>query len=399
MGVPINEVWLTYVSDTYPQLFRSCKKREIPLKTEKGAALLLVAAAIAGLAIANSPFGSALFQVKQFEFGIGAFQIDVAHFVSEFLLSIFFLLAGLELKHELRIGALSNIRVAVVPIGAAFAGVVFPTLIYLSLNPSPPTADGWPIPAATDIAFALGVLALIGKGLPPVARVFLLALAIFDDLIAILIIATIYTSDLNVAWLLTAATLVVLLRFLFPRVPSKTLNFLLFTFFLLTWWAVYNSGVHATVAGVLIGISVPAKATHVFVKRIQPICYAVILPVFAFMSVSILIPTEFSFSSSVFLGIALALPIGKLMGIGVGGFLLNKLAPTESRLALNFVDFTTVGLLAGIGFTVSLLLAELSFSENPVLATEAVAGVIAGSLISVLLAIIAVQLRNWFSRR
>ena len=368
------------------------------MKSDRTSAMLLMVAAMVGILIANSPFASGLQTFKSFELNFGILQIDVEHITSEFLLAVFFLVAGLELKYELRLGALSTTRAALVPIVSAVAGVIVPAIIYLTLNPSSPASAGWPIPTATDIAFALGMLAILGRGLPSAARVFLLALAIFDDLIAIMIIAFGFTNDLKPIWLGFAIAIAVIVRVAFPKAQKRFIPVLLATSFLAAWLMVHESGVHATIAGVLIGIAVPARKSHTISKVIQPFSNLIILPLFAFVAVSITLPKEFSTDSSVFLGVALALPLGKILGIALVGYMMNRLAPEGSRLKLTALDFAAVAALAGIGFTVSLLLARLSFAQYPLLAAEAVFGVLIGSFASVLLAMVLIRFRSGFGR-
>lgn len=368
------------------------------MKSDRSAAVLLMTAAMVGILLANSPFAEGLHAVKAFELNLGLFVIDIEHITSEFLLAIFFLVAGLELKYELRLGALSTVRAALVPIVSAIAGVIVPAIIYLTLNPNFPQSAGWPIPTATDIAFALGMLAILGRGLPSAARVFLLALAIFDDLIAIMIIAFGFTKDLQPLWLIAATAIAILLRLTFFKFPKRAVPALLTASFAVTWLLVHQSGVHATIAGVLIGLAVPARKSHSITNAVQPISNLIVLPLFAFVAVSITLPDEFSGDSSVFLGVALALPIGKILGIALVGTLMNRLVPEDSRLKLSAVDFATVAALAGIGFTVSLLLAKLSFVDHPLLSAEAIFGVLIGSLTSVLIAIALIRVRSSLRR-
>lgn len=364
------------------------------MKSDRSAALLLMGAAMIGVLVANSPFGASLIEIKHLVVNLGLFEIDLEHIVSEMLLAVFFLVAGLELKYELRLGTLANARVAMVPIVAAISGVLVPAGIYLLFNPIGPEAEGWPIPTATDIAFALGMLAIIGRGLPAAARVFLLALAIFDDVIAILIIAFKYTEDLIPSWLLVALAATVALRLIHPRVSPNLQILLTVVVFSVSWFAMYTSGVHATIAGVLTGLAIPATAAHGLAKKIQPITNGLILPLFAFVAVSIQLPESFGEGSSVFLGIATALPLGKLLGIALVGYLMNRLAPVEARLDLRILDFAVVAGLAGIGFTVSLLLAKLSFEASAALQPEAIFGVLIGSILSMILAMAFAWARN-----
>ncbi|NCW42292.1 MAG: hypothetical protein EBV93_05245 [Actinobacteria bacterium] len=189
--------------------------------------------------------------------------------ISRLQVLTFFLVAGLELKYELTVGVLSKPSTALVPILAGVGGVILPALIYTAFNWGTEYMVGWPIPTATDIAFALGILAIFGRGMPKSARVFLLALAIFDDLVAILIIAIFYTEGVKIEWLLAAAV-VLGGHSLAERFNKLPINYVRVLTFILVWYAVYQSGVHATIAGVALGLIIPAKKTHSLVGKIQP---------------------------------------------------------------------------------------------------------------------------------
>lgn len=353
------------------------------MKSDRSAALLLMGAAVLGLVLANSPLGSALLDFKHAYVGFESIglKLSVEHWVSDLLLATFFLVAGLELKYEIASGVLSKPSTALVPILAGIGGVVFPAIIYVAFNWGTDYLVGWPIPTATDIAFALGVLAIFGRGLPKAARVFLLALAIFDDLVAILIIAIFYTTDVKIEWLLAAA-LVLAAHSVAERFNKLPINALRVVTFLLVWYAVYQSGVHATIAGVALGLIIPAKRTHSLVLKIQPWTNTVSLPVFAFFAVAIALPTFDGAFSSVFTGIAIALPVGKILGITLLALLANKIASKEARLDLEPLDFAAIAGLAGVGFTVSLLMSNLAFSELPHVLAEATLAVITGSLLA-----------------
>ena len=353
------------------------------MKSDRSAALLLMGAAVLGLVLANSPLGSALLDFKHSYVGFESIglKLSVEHWVSDLLLATFFLVAGLELKYEISSGVLSKPSTALVPILAGVGGVVFPAIIYVAFNWGTDYLVGWPIPTATDIAFALGVLAIFGRGLPKAARVFLLALAIFDDLVAILIIAIFYTTDVKIEWLVAAA-LVLAAHSVAERFNKLPINAVRFVTFLLVWYAVYQSGVHATIAGVALGLIIPAKRTHSLVLKIQPWTNTVSLPVFAFFAVAIALPTFDGAFSSVFTGIAIALPVGKILGITLLALLANKIASKEARLELEPLDFAAIAGLAGVGFTVSLLMSNLAFSELPHVLAEATLAVITGSLLA-----------------
>jgi NhaA family Na+:H+ antiporter len=252
---------------------------------------------------------------------------------------------------------------------------------------------GWPIPTATDIAFALGVLAIFGRGLPKSARVFLLALAIFDDLVAISIIAIFYTDSLAMEWLFTAA-LILAAHAIAERIPKLPIVAIRFASFLLVWYAVYQSGVHATVAGVALGLIIPATRAHSLVGKLQPWTNTFALPLFAFFAVAITLPTFETEISSVFTGIAIALPVGKIVGITLFALAANAIAQKDARLPLQLPDFAAVAGLAGIGFTVSMLMTNLAFESIPEIRAEATLAVIVGSLASLAFGAYLAQLRG-----
>ena len=365
------------------------------VKSDRSAALLLLAAAILGLVLANSPIGGALLDLKHAYIGFESLNLTltVEHWVSDLLLATFFLVAGLELKYELSIGVLSRLSTALVPVVAGIGGIAIPALIYSAFNWGTEYMIGWPIPTATDIAFALGVLAIFGRGLPKSARVFLLALAIFDDLVAISIIAIFYTDDVALEWLFAAA-LVLAAHAIAERIPKLPIVAIRFISFGLIWYAVYQSGVHATIAGVALGLIIPASRAHALVGKIQPWTNTVSLPVFAFFAVAIALPTFEQEISSVFTGIALALPVGKIVGITVFAVMANLLADKAARLSLHPLDFAAVAGLAGIGFTVSLLMTNLAFETIPEIRAEATLAVIVGSLLSLAIGAYLSQLRG-----
>ena len=365
------------------------------MKSDRSAALLLLGAAILGLVLANSPLGPWLLDFKYTYVGFESLNLTltVEHWVADLLLATFFLVAGLELKYELSIGVLSRFSTALVPVVAGVGGIAVPALIYTAFNWGTDYMIGWPIPTATDIAFALGVLAIFGRGLPKSARVFLLALAIFDDLVAISIIAIFYTDDVAIEWLFAAA-LILAAHAIAERVPKLPIVAIRFLSFGLIWYAVYQSGVHATIAGVALGLIIPATRAHSLVGKIQPWTNTVSLPIFAFFAVAIALPTFEREISSVFTGIALALPIGKIVGITLFAIVANLLAEKAARLSLHPLDFAAVAGLAGIGFTVSLLMTNLAFESIPEIKAEATLAVIVGSLLSLAFGAYLSQLRG-----
>jgi NhaA family Na+:H+ antiporter len=365
------------------------------MKSDKSAALLLLGAAALGLILANSLIGPWLLDLKSTYIAIEPLnlKLTVEHWVSDLILATFFLVAGLELKYELSIGVLSRFSTALVPVVAGVGGIMIPALIYSAFNWGTPYMVGWPIPTATDIAFALGVLAIFGRGLPKSARVFLLALAIFDDLVAISIIAIFYTDSLAMEWLFTAA-LILAAHAIAERIPKLPIVAIRFASFLLVWYAVYQSGVHATVAGVALGLIIPATRAHSLVGKLQPWTNTFALPLFAFFAVAITLPTFETEISSVFTGIAIALPVGKIVGITLFALAANAIAQKDARLPLQLPDFAAVAGLAGIGFTVSMLMTNLAFESIPEIRAEATLAVIVGSLASLAFGAYLAQLRG-----
>jgi NhaA family Na+:H+ antiporter len=353
------------------------------VKAERNAAVVMMLAAMMGLLLANSPFGSSLLNVIEFKLNLDFIdiKITVGHVVSDLFLAVFFFGAGLELKYELRSGTLSCPKRALVPVIAAIAGVAVPSSIYAYLNWGTDAIVGWPIPAATDIAFVLGILAIFGRGMPKEARIFLLALAIFDDLVAIAIIAIFYTANAQPTWLM--ASLVIAIAFRFAE-TSKTKNKWLVraAFGIVLWYTIYQSGVHATIAGVLLGVLIPAARSHGVIAKIQPATNFLVLPLFAFTAVAVVIPTMTGDSNNVFTGIFFGLALGKVVGISIAAVVANQLLKPKDRLPLGALDFIPLGFLAGVGFTVSLLMAHLAFRFSPDLYAQAVLGVLLGSFVA-----------------
>ena len=353
------------------------------MRSERNAAIIMMMAAMIGLVLANSPFGEPLLDAIAFKLNIDfiGIQITVGHVVSDLLLAVFFFVAGLELKYELKLGTLSSPKKAMLPVIAALAGVIVPSSIYAYLNWGTAGIVGWPIPAATDIAFALGVLAIFGRGMPSAARIFLLALAIFDDLVAISIIAIFYTTKLEPSWLIAAAVVATAFRFAeTSRIPNKWL--VRVSFGLVLWYTIYQSGVHATVAGVILGVLIPAVRTRGVMSKVQPATNFIILPIFAFTAVAVVMPAMSGDSQPVFSGVFFGLAVGKVVGITIAAVVANRLLAPKDRLPLSVLDFIPLGLLAGVGFTVSLLIAHLAFIEDRELYAQATLGVLLGSFAS-----------------
>ena len=374
------------------------------LRSARFPAVLLLAAAVAALVIANGPLGPGANAVKDAYLGIpGVFEMSVGHWIQDGLLAIFFFVVAIELQFELTAGELNSARKALQPAIAAAGGVLTPIAVYLLITTGSDASGGWPIPTATDIAFALGVLAVFGKGLPSGIRIFLLALAILDDIVGILFIAVLFTTDVNIGLLALAALAVVIFGVLSRRLdgPARVpLAVVLVVLGIATWVLVYLSGVHATIAGVALGLAFaqsPALRTR---YALEPFVNGLVLPLFAFSAALVVIPMVSPAQlSPAFWGILIALPIGKIVGISVFSWISLRVASRGSTPPLSFADLLTAGALGGIGFTVSLLLSELAFAGDGLLRDEATLGVLAGSGVSLVVAAVLVSLRARHFRR
>lgn len=360
------------------------------LRSERFPAFLLLGAAALGLILANLPFGEALIHWSHTEVGPAAIglNLSISHWVADLLLAVFFFTAAVELQFELTKGQLNSFHKAVKPAIAAFGGVITPIIAYLLIANEHDTINGWPIPTATDIAFALGVLAMFGKGLPKKVRVFLLALAIIDDIVGILFIAFLFTTGIDLLSLVIGAVLIVAFAVL-SRMRSDgngaVIIPLMIVVALAAWAFVYLSGVHATIAGVLLGLvvrqDVGLRASH----HLEPWVNGLVLPVFAFFSALVMIPSvPLSELSPAMFGIIVALPVGKFIGITLFGWLANLIGRTDGKPEIGVADIIPAAALGGIGFTVSLLLSRLAFAAHPDIADEAVLGVLLGSLVSLI---------------
>jgi NhaA family Na+:H+ antiporter len=374
------------------------------LRSARFPAILLLVAAGAGLIIANSPIGPAVIEFSHAHLAVPATAIDLSltHWVSDGLLVFFFFMVSIELQYELTRGELRSARRAVQPALAAAGGVIVPIVIYLIITAGSGFQEGWPIPTATDIAFALGVLAVFGRGLPSGVRVFLLALAIIDDVVGIVFIAVLFATDLNfgmlAAGLLTTVLFGILSRMLYGRLQWLVIAGLV-VLAGLTWAFILLSGVHATIAGVLLGLAMAQTPALVTRHALEPWVNAVILPLFAFTAALVPIPDFGGPGEAVFWGTLIALPVGKLIGIAGMGWLGQRFLATPDHPKIATGDLIAVGALGGIGFTVSLLLANLAFASEPVVRDKAVLGVLARSVISMFVAAALLILRVRHHRR
>lgn len=382
---------------------------EVLRRETVGGMVLLVAAAVA-LIWANSPWAHTYRAMSEFTIGPEALHLNLslATWAADGLLAIFFFVVGLELKREFVAGDLRDPARAALPIAAAVGGMVVPALIFVSINLSAGHREnlgGWAVPIATDIAFALAVLAVLGTFLPSALRTFLLTLAVVDDLLAIIVIAVFYTDGLNLGPLALALIPGVLFALAVQRGMRQW--WLLLPLAAATWTLVHASGVHATVAGVLLGFTVPVLGRHATAARfghlLQPLSAGVAVPVFAFFAAGVTVGGLAGFTDSLThpltLGVILGLVIGKPLGVIATTYLLARFTRATLDDDLAWRDVMGVGLLAGIGFTVSLLIGELAFGYGTEAGADVKIGVLTGSVIAGLLAAVVLISRNAAYRR
>ncbi len=373
-----------------PSIRRPSVLREF-LDSGAAGGVLLMAAAVLALFVANSPLAETYFQLLHAPLG----GLDLLHWINDGLMALFFLFVGLEIKREFLDGQLSTWANRALPGIAAAGGVVVPGLIYAAVNASQPdTLRGWAVPTATDIAFALGVLSLLGSRVPTSLKVFLATLAIVDDLVAVLVIAVFYTAELNLAALVGAGVATLLLiglnRLKIVRLaPYLALGAAL-------WWLVLLSGIHATVAGAVLALTIPLRRSkaapddmtsplHRLEHGLSPWVAFLIVPVFGFANagVSFAGMTAGVLLEPVTLGVALALFFGKQIGVFGAAALAIKFRLANLPVAASWAQLYGVGLLCGIGFTMSLFIGLLAFPD-PALQDEVKVGVLTGSLVSAL---------------
>ena len=365
-------------------------------KLEAASGLVLLFAAIIALVISNSNLADIYFSTleKYIFIGINNFglKLSVIHWINDALMAIFFFFVTLEIKREFLQGELSNIKQALLPIIGAVGGMLVPALFYIFINfGDAETMNGWAIPSATDIAFSLGVLSLLGRRVPLSLKVFLTALAIIDDLGAIVIIALFYSGDLSIKYLSLMLLAFIILLIINKFNIKKFLPYLVVGIFL--WDFTHNSGIHATIAGVLLAMTIPHRKKENDFSLLLKIEHAIspyvafgIMPLFAFANAGVSLEglTLSSLFDKVPLGIVLGLFVGKQLGVFVFSFISIKLKIAQMPNNANWFNFYGVGVLTGIGFTMSLFVGNLAFVENIQYMDGVKIGVLAGSLLSTL---------------
>ncbi|MEQ4300033.1 Na+/H+ antiporter NhaA [Plantactinospora sp. B6F1] len=410
MGTPGSRVPSLFDRGSWPE----ARRVGDILRTETVGGVLLLVAAVLALVWSNSPWSAAYRSLAEVRLGPAALHLDLslATWAADGLLAIFFFVAGLELKREFVAGDLREPRRAMLPVAAALGGMTVPALIYMAFNlrSGGGALAGWAIPTATDIAFALAVLGVINTHLPVTMRTFLLTLAVVDDLLAIVIIAVFYTSALHLGWLLLALVPLALFGLLVQRRVRSW--WLLLPLAAVAWALVHASGVHATVAGVALAFTVPVSrsrpgpgpglAEH-FEHRFRPLSAGFAVPVFAFFAAGVSVVGAgglgAALADSVAVGVVVGLVVGKAVGVLGATWLVQRF--TRARLAegLGWWDVFGLALLAGIGFTVSLLIGELAFGPGSERDDHTKIGVLFGSMVSALLAAVVLRARNRHYRR
>lgn len=368
---------------------------------------LLLAAAVIAIIWANSPFADSYFSLRDTKIGpesIG-FNLTIGAWATDGLLAIFFFVVGLELKREIVAGDLRRPATAIVPIIAAVGGMVVPAIIFLVINATSANGDlnGWAIPTATDIAFAVAILAVVGSKLPTALRAFLLTLAVIDDLLAIIIIAAFYTDSLALIWLVAAVVPIAVFALLVRR--GITNPFLLVPLGVLAWGFMHASGIHATIAGVALGFTVPAiarkKETISLAERFEhvtrPVSSVIAVPVFALFAAGVQLNGESlkaAATDPVAQGVALGLVLGKPIGVLLATWLLATFTRAQLAEGIAWADVGALGAVAGIGFTVSLLIGDLAFGAGSASDDHVKAAVLIGSSTAAVIGAILLARRN-----
>ena len=367
------------------------------LERESSGGVLILLSAVLGLIIANSPISETYFSFLSFDFTLGfgvfAIQFTVQKFINYALMTIFFFVVGLEIKRELTSGHLTSVKKALMPFLAALGGVTFPAIIYLSIAGGV-AAGGWGVPVATDIALAVGLLTMIGSRVPESLRIFLLALAVIDDIVAILIIALVYSDGILINWLISGAAVVVFI-YLLRRFDIKSTAVYIF-FGIILWFTLYKTGVHPTLAGVILGMMTPntpkvesgsESVIEWLEDRFHPASAFFVVPLFAFANTGVAISLdtlELSSTSLVAWGIFLGLVVGKPLGILFSTVLANRFKIADMPEGASKSMITATGSAAGIGFTVAIFIAQIAFDDRQT-QDIAIIAVIVASVVSAMI--------------
>lgn len=375
---------------TIPSIRQIIKKQLISpiqefIKDSRAVGITLLVCTIISLVLANSQWKDAYVHFMEREvhlLPILHLPHSILHWINDGLMTLFFFLVGMEIKRELLIGELSSIKKASLPIAAALGGMLVPAGIYVLLNSSTPYQSGWGIPMATDIAFSLGVASLLGSRVPVALKIFLMALAIIDDLGAILVIAVFYGGDISWYYLLGATVLLGILHLLNKLRGNKWWVTLVIG--LLVWYCIFNSGIHATIAGVLVAFLVPLERLSNYEHALHDPVNFIILPLFALANTAIIIPGNFSeaITTSLSWGVLAGLVLGKPIGITLACWITVVTGLGERPSGTNWMQLIGMGALAGIGFTMSIFITMLAFSD-PTTQNIAKLAILIGAVVSV----------------
>ncbi|ASK28654.1 Na+/H+ antiporter NhaA [Chryseobacterium sp. T16E-39] len=365
--------------------------------SSQSSGIILIFCVAVSLLIANSSLGEGFQHLLHYEIGTSLFDLKypIHIWINDGLMAIFFLLVGLEIKRELVEGELSSFKNASLPIFAAVGGMLVPAIIYTLFNSGTEYSNGWGIPMATDIAFSLALISMLGSKIPNSIKIFLAALAIVDDLGAILVIAIFYTDQIHWIYLLVSLGIVILLFLLNILKVTKLIFYIIPGLFL--WYFLHHSGIHATIAGVLLALSIPTNVSNVTISPLEKLEHALHVPVsFMIMPVFALTNTNIAFHngmveglvSTLGLGIIGGLVLGKLIGINLFSFIAIKLKISSLPHNSSWGHMFGVGLLAGIGFTMSIFIALLSFKEQYEIQDEAKFAILIASFLSAISGVI-----------
>ena len=375
------------------------------LKNETVGGLLLIGAAVFALIWANSAWANSYQSLVSYQIGPESLHLNLSlsTWAAEFLLAIFFFVIGCELKHEFALGALSNPRIAAVPIGAALGGMVVAAGIFIAFNYGTPAQAAWGLPISTDVAFALAVLAIAGKRLPIELRSFLLTLAVVNDLGAIIVIAIFYGHSFYLSWFLIAAFSLVVFGLLQSRKVTSLWIFLPLA--LIIWYAMFRSGIHATIAGVAMGLLMRVRKTDnesispcdKAEVKLRPFTAGFAVPVFALLVAGVnILGTSLgqALSDPLTVGVLCGLIIGQPIGVTLGAFIVSRFTKGTLNPALTWWDVAVVGSLASIGFTVALLISEVSFGDDASMLVTSKFAIIFTNLVAIVVSVSAISLRS-----
>lgn len=375
------------------------------LKNETIGGLLLIGAAFLALIWANSNWADSYQSLTSYQIGPESLHLDLSlsTWAADFLLALFFFVIGCELKHEFVLGTLSNPRIAAVPIGAALGGMTVAAAIFLAFNYGTTAQAAWGLPISTDVAFALAVLAIAGQRLPIELRSFLLTLAVVNDLGAIIVIAIFYGHGFYLGWFLTAVLSLAVFGFLQSRRVTSLWIFLPLA--LIIWYAMFRSGIHATIAGVAMGLLMRVRKSESesvspcdkAESKLRPITAGFAVPVFAFLVAGVnIFGTSLgqAFADPLTVGVICGLIIGQPVGVTLGAFIVSRFTRGTLNPALSWWDVAVVGCLASIGFTVALLVAEVSFGDDVAMLSTSKFAIIFTNLIAITVSIAAIWARS-----